>query len=240
VDPNEGKKIEKGMEVKLSPSTVEVEEYGYIIGYVEKVSEYPSTFQGMLRTLGNIELVKTFTNNGPPIAVTVLLDDDSTTFSGFRWTSTKGPRLEIKSGTLCSSKIITEKRSPISLLFPKMINKASSIIEESLNKPLPFSENELNKENELVDSVVIINTNSFNENALSIKYTIQIAATKRALTNHDLSLIYTGSEKVREEFINGWYKYSIGIFYSKQEALTYIEENGLQGRAFVKIFNNPN
>ncbi len=120
VSPAEGKNVKVGMPVKVAPSTVEVEEWGYIEGKVSSVSEYPATPEGMYRVLGNKELVNNFLKGTPPIAVQITLLHDSTTFSKFKWTSVKGPEVEIKSGTLCQADIIIETQKPIVLLFPAL------------------------------------------------------------------------------------------------------------------------
>jgi HlyD family secretion protein len=106
------------MEVKISPSTIEVEKYGFIRVVVTQVSEYPASFEGMLNTLGNKELVATFFQGLPPLAVRVKLKKNLDTPSGFYWTSGNGPEAKVKSGTLCSAKIVVKNRRPISLIFP--------------------------------------------------------------------------------------------------------------------------
>jgi HlyD family secretion protein len=136
VNPRDGKKIKSGMKAKIFPSTIEVEEYGYIIGEITKVAEYPATHQGMLRTLGNDELVKSFLSIEPPIAITVSPEIDSTTFSGFKWSSIKGPAQEIRSGTLCTSKIIVENKRPISLLIPQKAKKPFILFKKQIKKLL--------------------------------------------------------------------------------------------------------
>lgn len=117
VSPDEGKKIEQNMVARISPSTVKVEEFGYIEGTVVKVSEYPSSKQGMMRVLGSADLVQTFSKTESPIAVTVKLNQ-SKTKSGYLWTSAQGPDMQIKPGTLCEANIIIQNQRPISLLLP--------------------------------------------------------------------------------------------------------------------------
>src|SRR5690606_6314562 len=113
--------IEPGMKVKLSPSTIEVEEYGFIWGTVTYVSEYPSSYQGMLRILGNENLVNSFMQrDNPPIAVRVSLDRDTSNFSGFKWTSGRGPDAKIRTGTICQTKIVVDERTPVELLFVQL------------------------------------------------------------------------------------------------------------------------
>lgn len=117
VNAREGKKVKVGMNVNISPSTVEVEKYGYIKGTVIQVSDYPTTFEGMLNTLQNRQLVESFFDGMPPIAVRIGLET-ADNISGYEWTSGKGPDVEIKSGTLCNSKIVVKNKRPISLVLP--------------------------------------------------------------------------------------------------------------------------
>jgi HlyD family secretion protein len=117
IAPSEGKKIEPKMRVRIAPSTVKSEEFGYIEGIVQKVSEYPATRQGMMSVLGNADLVQNFAQQGLPISITIRLEKDKTE-SGFRWTSQKGPAMQIRAGTLCTAEIILARQSPISILLP--------------------------------------------------------------------------------------------------------------------------
>ena len=119
VHPREGKRIKAGMNVFVNPSTINKEEYGYICGKVSYVSQYPATEIGMLRVLGNNKrLVNMLTKNTAPIVLRVELLNDSSTFSGYKWTSQKGPESNIVSGTISDVQIIIEKKSPLSYFFP--------------------------------------------------------------------------------------------------------------------------
>ncbi len=118
--PSEGRNLKPGMEVQVAPAGIKKEEFGFILGRVTKVSDYPSSSQGMLRTLGSESLVKSLTDMGPVIRVNVDLVPSSKTTSGFRWSSPGGPPLTIQSGTVCSAKIIERKQKPISLVIPKI------------------------------------------------------------------------------------------------------------------------
>ena len=121
VRSTEGKRIVSGMKVKISPSTVEVEEYGYITGTVTYVSQYPASFKGMVRILGNEDIAHAFITKGtPPISVRIAPDMNKDTYSGFNWTSGKGPRTKIKTGTICKAKIEVDSKRPAELLFIKL------------------------------------------------------------------------------------------------------------------------
>jgi HlyD family secretion protein len=114
----EGKKVQPGMEVRVSPTTVKAEEYGFMIGKVTKVSEYPVTPEGLMRVLRNDSLAQTLASAGAPIEVKVQLIPDPTTPSGFRWSSSKGPPIKVASGTLCSGQVVVQKKRPISYVLP--------------------------------------------------------------------------------------------------------------------------
>jgi HlyD family secretion protein len=120
VRSTEGKRVVPGMKVKISPSTVEVEEYGFIVGTVTYVSQYPASFQGMVRILGNKDITQAFMTQGaPPISIRVSLDKSKDTYSGYQWTSGSGPQTKIKTGTICTAKIEVNSKRPIELLFIK-------------------------------------------------------------------------------------------------------------------------
>jgi HlyD family secretion protein len=120
VPASTGKKVQPGMIVRLSPSTVKREEYGSLLGKVTWVAEFPSTSRGMIRLLGNEALVTKLMEQGPPIQVNVALARDPATPTGYRWSSSRGPNLKISSGTLASGDIVVQEDRPIRLIIPKV------------------------------------------------------------------------------------------------------------------------
>jgi len=120
VGPTKGKMIQQGMHVQVSPANVKREKYGYLIGKVTYVSEFPASTQAMLRLIKNPELVKTLAVGGAPYEVQVNLEDDKSTYSGLKWSSGKGPKTRIHSGTLATGQIITEEQRPITLVIPAL------------------------------------------------------------------------------------------------------------------------
>lgn len=115
VPATEGKKVQPGMVVQISPVTVKKEDHGYMLGRVIAVSEYPVTAEKMLHTLGNPELVRQLQGIGAPIEVRVDLTPDSSTPSGYQWTSRTGPPMQITPGTLCTGQITLGRRTPLAL-----------------------------------------------------------------------------------------------------------------------------
>lgn len=118
VPAEQGKAILPGMEVQVSLANVNKEEYGYMLGRVIAVSEYPVTTQSMMLTLGNEKLVALLAGEGAPLEVKIDLITDGNTKSGYKWSSPQGPPMLINSGTLLNSSIITGRDRPINKVIP--------------------------------------------------------------------------------------------------------------------------
>ena len=114
----EGKKIQPGMRAQVSPSTVRQEEYGFILGDVVSVSDYPVTPERLKKVLRNEQLVQDLAGKSAPIEVSVKLLTDDDTDSGFKWSSSKGPPMKVFSGTVCSANVSVEEKKPISYVLP--------------------------------------------------------------------------------------------------------------------------
>ncbi|HYH01558.1 MAG TPA: NHLP bacteriocin system secretion protein, partial [Bacillota bacterium] len=118
VAAEEGKKIAPGMEAQISPTIVKREDYGFMVGKVTWVAEYPSTSQNMLQTLGSQELVQKMAKNGAPIEVHVELIPDNATVSGFKWSTLKGAPVKIDIGNLCNGTVIVSTQKPMNMVIP--------------------------------------------------------------------------------------------------------------------------
>ncbi len=118
VPVEKGKLILPGMDVNISPTTVKKEEHGFMLGKVVSVSEYPASAEGMRLTLGNLELVKRLVGTSAPLEVRVNLINDSSTISGYKWSTLQGPPLKIDSGTLCVGEVKVSAKRPISMIIP--------------------------------------------------------------------------------------------------------------------------
>lgn len=112
-----GQSVHTGMPVQLVPASVRKEEYGYMIGRVVSVSDFPATEEQMLRVVGNEQLVRMLSGGTAAIEVRAALTLDPSTYSGFRWSSSEGPPIKLTPGTLCTAEVVIGQRSPASLLF---------------------------------------------------------------------------------------------------------------------------
>jgi HlyD family secretion protein len=118
INAGDGKKVEAGMKVRVSPSTVRAEEFGFMVGKVKSISPYPSTPESMMSILGNGRLVQDLSGSSAPLKVIVSLELDKTTKSGFKWSSPNGPPVGVFGGTLCSGSIVVSERKPIGFVIP--------------------------------------------------------------------------------------------------------------------------
>ena len=114
---NAGKKIRRGMEARVIPSTVKREESGYLIGQVEFVSDYTVARPTMVRELQSEALVDKLLETGPPLEIRTILHKrpDGTKL---RWSATTGSQPEIESGTLAKIEVVTHRQRPLSLVIP--------------------------------------------------------------------------------------------------------------------------
>lgn len=115
---SEGKKIQKGMQLQITPSTVKRERFGGIVGTVTSVSAFPITQEGAASVVGGAEVLQGLLAQGPQLQVFAELQPDTSTTSGFRWSSSKGPQMPITSGTTTSVRVTVEQQAPITFVFP--------------------------------------------------------------------------------------------------------------------------
>lgn len=116
--PGEGKKLKPGMKLQITPTTVKREEFGGIVGTVSNISAFPVTQEGAVSLVGSAEVVKGLLSQGPQLQAFATLQPDTSTFSGWKWSSSKGPRQKITSGTPTTVRVTVEERAPISFVFP--------------------------------------------------------------------------------------------------------------------------
>ena len=115
---SDGKKIQKGMKLQITPTTVKRERFGGIVGTVTNISAFPVTKEGASSLVGNSEVVESLISSGPQIQVFAELQPDTSTKSGYQWSSSKGPQLAMSPGTTTSVHVTVEEQAPITFVFP--------------------------------------------------------------------------------------------------------------------------
>ena len=117
-DVGDGKKVESGGVVRVSPATVERERHGSIIGEVSSVSPFPVTIDAITNVVGSREIAAELAGSGGRIQVLAELTTDPDSPSGYRWTSGSGPQTRVTAGTTASVRATVEQRRPISFVIP--------------------------------------------------------------------------------------------------------------------------
>jgi HlyD family secretion protein len=112
------KEVKRDMDVEVVPSSVKVEEYGFIRGKVESIAEFPSTESALMLLFQNSALVQTVAKSGSVHEVHVRLLPRDTTPSGFEWSSKDGAPIKLTPGTTCEISIVTREQAPVTMVFP--------------------------------------------------------------------------------------------------------------------------
>ncbi len=116
---SEGKKIQPGMKIHITPQTVKRERFGGMVGTVTSISRFPITKEAATSEVGNLEIVESLVSKQQGlIQVLSDLDLDANTPSGYKWSSSQGPHLKISSGTTTVVRIKVEERAPITFVLP--------------------------------------------------------------------------------------------------------------------------
>ena len=116
----DGKKIQPGMTLQITPQTVKRERFGGIVGTVTNVSSFPITKESAANVVGNSDVVQGLASDKQEGLMQVYADlkFDSTTPTGFQWSSSKGPQLKISPGTTTTVRVKVEERAPITFVLP--------------------------------------------------------------------------------------------------------------------------
>lgn len=118
-----GAKIKPGMTLQVAPGSVDSSTYGSLVGNVVYVSPYPIALGDIEERTGSSDLAQWLMAQagGSALEVYVELIKDSSTASGYLWTSLSGPPEEkkIADGMLCTGTAIVERNAPFVRAFYK-------------------------------------------------------------------------------------------------------------------------
>lgn len=112
-------RVRPGQEARVSPTDVKREEYGYIQGKVEWVSNYAASPEDMREKLKNEKLVQSYNSEGPVFEARVCLTlDPKNKVNGLKWSSSTGPNKTIGGGALCTASLLVDQRKPYTYVIP--------------------------------------------------------------------------------------------------------------------------
>ncbi|CAB3774495.1 NHLP bacteriocin system secretion protein [Paraburkholderia humisilvae] len=111
-------RIAPGMRVDVGLLTVDHNLYGWLVGKVVNVDDFVSTADQLRNNLQNDLLIGKITATGPVYRVEIELQRDSSTTSGYAWTSRKGPPYRIDVGSLGNAYVHVQDKAPVDYLIP--------------------------------------------------------------------------------------------------------------------------
>ena len=109
-----------GAIVQIELSTAKRDIYGFMLGNVIEVSHYPSSFESLNNELRNDQVVNLVKSLGVTYKLTVSIQSDSTTYTGYKWSSRKGPNFKIQNGTICFGAVIVKEQRPLDYIIPSI------------------------------------------------------------------------------------------------------------------------
>ncbi|MGE3775921.1 MAG: NHLP bacteriocin system secretion protein, partial [Pirellulaceae bacterium] len=113
----DGKRIQPGMKLRLTPAIAERDRFGSVMAEVISVSSHVVSAEGAAKTVGNASVAAALTKDGHQIEVFArLIPDPSGT--GYAWDISDGPEAEMTFGTIASALVNLEERPPISFVIP--------------------------------------------------------------------------------------------------------------------------
>ncbi|MDZ8106270.1 MAG: NHLP bacteriocin system secretion protein [Nostoc sp. DedQUE12a] len=117
----DGKQIKPGMAVQVTPSFAKREREGGIVGTVANISSFPVTTQDITAIVGNKEIAASLAGKGEAkVQALVELEENSTSISGYKWSSSNGSDVKISSGTTTSVQVKVGEKAPISYIIPML------------------------------------------------------------------------------------------------------------------------
>lgn len=109
-----GSQVRAGMAARVGLATYPSSQYGTITGTVKSIAVLPATPERIaLLVGGNASLADYFAAGGPVLEVTVQLDPDPASPSGYHWTFGTGPQTSLTTGTLADVNVVIADGSPI-------------------------------------------------------------------------------------------------------------------------------
>lgn len=116
----DGKRLETGQKVRVSPTTTKQQRHGGIEGEITDIRVLPVRDEAIVKRLGVRSLLESVRGkeSAPLIEVSTTLHRDSSTPSGYDWGGSSGPKIKLTAGTTTNVRVLVEERRPISYVIP--------------------------------------------------------------------------------------------------------------------------
>lgn len=111
------RKLKIGMEVQVSPIDLPREEYGYMIGRIIEIANYPIAKEDASSQFKVEQFVSDIFPSETAFEIKVLLDVDKKNHGKICWSHRHRENVSVTIGTFCDLQIITRKRPVYDLIF---------------------------------------------------------------------------------------------------------------------------
>ncbi|MCD7926251.1 MAG: hypothetical protein LUI85_16825 [Bacteroides sp.] len=111
------RKLAIGMEVQVSPADLSREEYGYMIGHIVEIANYPTDKAEAASRFKVEQFASDIFPKETAYEVKVVLDSAPGHPEQIRWSHRHRERINIAVGTFCNLQIVTRKRPVYELIF---------------------------------------------------------------------------------------------------------------------------
>ena len=117
--PGDARRLTPGLPVEVVPQWNQRGRFGGIVGKVSQVLTLPATEDDVSTTIGNPQLAKELTKNGPVMRAEIELQRDPASVDGYRWTLSSGSGVfPVRDGLTVASHAYVEWRTPITYVIP--------------------------------------------------------------------------------------------------------------------------
>ena len=115
-----GKRLHAGMAAQLEVSSLIRGTSGKVRAVVSSVSEVAVSEETLSVRLNNDAWTEQILQDGVPFELVLNLLPDSSETSGYEWTTTPGPDIQLAPGTFVTGQIVQQRRSLLSLVLPEL------------------------------------------------------------------------------------------------------------------------
>lgn len=123
--------VKKGNYTIIEINSIDYDRWGYIVGEIESVYNYPISKTDVENIMPNPEFAE-YLMQGHPGAIQVKIKPKLDSQGNFTWSSGQGPLIQIKGGEICEVQVIYQKIRPIDYIMPYVRSFLTSLEKRKL------------------------------------------------------------------------------------------------------------
>jgi len=138
VAADQARSIRPGQTVHIAAGHIAPQRWGYVLGEVHEVGQYPATLEQITSVLKNPDLARMVQGNAVMTHVQVSLKFAPENPGQPRWTGKPPENAALSAGTTCTASFITDQRAPISYVMPWLREKFLGMGDVALVRDAPL------------------------------------------------------------------------------------------------------